>query len=77
MAFMTEADWLDLALDGSDQDCVGRTGMSRARVIAKAIALTEEAGVALAHPVLVQRVRARVDEARARRRDLHSRLMKP
>lgn len=65
--FMTERDWLELALDGSDQDCVGRTGMSRFRVIAKALAIAEEPGVALRHPELVERIRARVDADRERR----------
>lgn len=65
---MTEADWLQLALDGSDQDCVGRTGMSRTRVIARALALADDPGVAVAHPELVQRIRARVEANAARRR---------
>lgn len=65
--FMTERDWLELALDGSDQDCVGRTGMSRFRVIRKALALADEPGVALQHPELVRRIRARVEVDRARR----------
>lgn len=74
MAFLTEADWMGLALDGTDQDCIGGAGMSRTRVIAKAIALADEPGVALQHPQLVQRVRARVEDARGRRRDLHATL---
>lgn len=67
MQFLTEADWLELALDGSDQDCVGRTGLSRVRVIARALALAEEPGVALQHPVLVRRIHDRVAADRARR----------
>lgn len=65
--FMTERDWLELALDGSDQDCVGRTGMSRFRVVQKALALADEPGVALQHPELVQRIRVRVEADRKRR----------
>lgn len=71
---MTEADWMRLALDGTDQDCVGRTGMSRTRVIQRAIAVADEPGVALQHPELVQRIRSKVDDARDRRRDLHATL---
>lgn len=58
---------LQLALDGSDEDCVTELGMSRAQVIQRALHLAEDPAVALAHPELVQRIWARVEAGRAAR----------
>lgn len=58
---------LTLALDGTDEDCLMATGLTRSRVIQEALQLASDPAVALEYPELVQRVWARVEAGRAAR----------
>lgn len=65
---------LQLALDGSDIDCVAATGWSRAQVIQAAIRVAHDPEVAALHPAEAARVVARVRRQTMARREAARRL---
>lgn len=58
---------LSLALEGDDEDCFMELGWMKARTCQRAIQLADDPQVAVEHADLVQRVRAILEQGRARR----------
>lgn len=58
---------LRIALSGTDQEAMEATDCSRPRVIQRALRLVDDPAIALAHPLEVQAIRAKVLADRVKR----------